>query len=44
MSEWNVNEAIWTVEKKVLKGKISNKEAFRVINLIRSDLASKIIQ
>ncbi|MGH9992293.1 MAG: type II toxin-antitoxin system VapC family toxin [Nitrososphaera sp.] len=34
MSEWNVNEAIWTVEKKVLRGKISNKEAFRVINLM----------
>lgn len=27
MSEWNINEAIWTAEKKVLKGKISSKEA-----------------
>lgn len=34
MSEWNINEAIWTAEKKVLKGKISSKEAFRVINLM----------
>lgn len=42
MSEWNVNEAIWTAEKKVLKGKISNKEAFRVINLMADTIRDGI--
>jgi Predicted nucleic acid-binding protein, contains PIN domain len=42
MSEWNVNEAIWTAEKKVMKGKISNKEAFTVINLIADTISDGI--
>jgi predicted nucleic acid-binding protein len=42
MSEWNLNEAIWTAEKKVLKGKISNGEAFRVINLMADTIRDGI--
>lgn len=42
MSEWNVNEAIWTVEKKVLKNKISPREAFRVINLMADTIRDGI--
>jgi len=42
MSEWNINEAIWTAEKKVLKGKISSKEAFRVINLMADTIRDGI--
>lgn len=34
VSDWTINEAIWTVEKKVQKGKIEPGEAFKVINLI----------
>lgn len=34
ISDWIINEAIWTVEKKVQKGKIDPREAFKVINLI----------
>lgn len=42
LSEWNLNEAIWTAEKKVLKNKISNKEAFRVINLMADTIKEGI--
>ena len=42
MSEWNVNEAIWTVEKKVLKDRISPREAFRVINLMADTIRDGI--
>lgn len=42
MSEWNLNEAIWTAEKKVLKGKISSKDAFRIINLMADTIKEGI--
>lgn len=42
ISEWVVNESIWTVEKKVLKNKIGNEEAFKVINLIADTIAEGI--
>ncbi len=42
MSEWNVNEAMWTVEKKVLKGKINPREGFRVINLMADTIRDGI--
>ena len=42
MSEWNVNEAIWTVEKKVLKDRITSREAFQVINLMADTIRDGI--
>src|SRR5215212_2819059 len=43
MSDWSINEAIWTAEKKVRENKISNREAFVIINLI-ADTVSDCIQ
>ena len=40
VSDWVINEAIWTVEKKVQKGRIEPREAFKVINLI-ADLVTE---
>jgi hypothetical protein len=35
-------EAIWTVEKKVHKGKIDPKEAFKIINLVADFIADGV--
>ena len=42
ISEWVINEAIWTVEKKVLKNKIGSEEAFKVVNLIADTVAEGV--
>lgn len=42
ISEWVLNESIWTVEKKVLKGKIGNGDAFKVINHIADTIQDGI--
>lgn len=40
--DWVINESVWTVEKKVQKGKIDPREANKVINLIADTVADGI--
>jgi predicted nucleic acid-binding protein len=42
VSDWVINESIWTVEKKVQKGRIDPGEAFKIINLIADFVAEGV--